>query len=205
MSLSLKVPWYQKQQALEYGAIRDPLAGIWYVPDGLSEEYHRFEQWFPLKSPGFILPGGPILFSTSIVCPQCGKDTDIVGLGTDGAYTRDTWTMGCWVYDFELGHLFNVTAMDDRLKKLLKKEAPSYFRDWDFFKRGKHWLNHCRHCETPVFEHLLYSTDGYFCEDIEKKVFQVKNLNLPFFTLLKCSRYYGYALEAIYDQYLERK
>jgi hypothetical protein len=194
MPLALNVPWYQREKALQAGAVRDPESRQWYVPDEDLNGLMAFEQWFCLLKPNVILTD-LALFSTTVMCPACEWPTTIYGLSAMTRYVKQSvYYHTNWYLTIEHQLVCDVTAMDAATAKILRRSAPTFYKDREPLYKGKEWVNHCSHCRHIIGNHLLYGPDQYFCDELRGKDFEERLLETPYFSYLHC--HYGYAWEA---------
>ena len=159
----LNVPFAEKDDARELGARWDPDVKRWYAPEGIA--LHPFARWHADTVADAMLMVAPILLLQAWSnCWKCKGRSPVFCLAcSDVRDTRDDRPDES--YDGDLLLISDVTTVDERILRHLRRRAPDYRPDWSATKGSRCWMNHCRDCGAKMGDFHLHSEPGgpFFC------------------------------------------
>lgn len=178
MPIKINVPFSQKDEAKQKGAIWMNEAKTWVIPDNI-ENIDPFDRWLP--GDGFIVKYPYLICKSSRKCWKCQKETPLIALAARTYYTCHlTSEINLkWQKIKYPAFFIGIRYMDIILLPLLKENYP-FYREMPAKKTGiLTWVNTCHYCQTVQGDD--YNTNnsgspfgGYLNE--KKTLFRGKNM-----------------------------
>lgn len=156
MDLILNVPYSEKNSAKANGAWWNPDIKSWYVREDKSKDYYEnwlyyFGKWLPEHN---LLCKTLYIFQMQRKCWKCGKNTKVICLATDDAYTLFTGQVRDEHYK-HLQLLSYLKYVPEALEKFLKEEY-NYYLAYSSTIKDSYFINHCTHCNSVQGDNFLH-------------------------------------------------
>jgi Domain of unknown function (DUF5710) len=174
-SIELNVPFAQKDEAKSLGAKWNPGLKKWLVPAGLSHE--PFRKWMPTTAAPVATKTEKIYHQTLIAplwlleshedCYKCHRVSKVFSIASQAIIDYDFDDDGTVYYSRhdraeENDHLSicNLEMVDERIAKVLAKDAPNYRFDFSKTQGARVYMNHCEHCGAKLGDFFMHSEPG---------------------------------------------
>lgn len=147
MPIKINVPFSQKDEAKQKGAIWMNDAKTWVIPDNI-ENIDPFDRWLP--EDGFIIKYPYLICKSSRKCWKCQKETPLIALAARTYYTCHLASEINlkWQKIKYPAFFIGIRYMDPILSPLLKEKYP-FYREMPAKKTGiLTWVNACHYCQT---------------------------------------------------------
>ncbi len=132
----LEVPYSQKDEVKTLGAKWNPQFKKWAA---LKSQIAKFTKWLPVPAPEPTMELVPpvYLLQSYEKCWKCKEITPVYALAAHGVNSEEN------NLDIFLT-FFNLRVVQSQLKKILTKNAPSYYIDYSRQANSSYYLNHCQ-------------------------------------------------------------
>lgn len=201
MDLLLDVPYSEKDEAKKNGALWNPNIKKWYVKEDPKQDYYEnwnyyFEKWLPKHN---LLCRNLFVFQMNRKCWKCGKNTKVICLATNDAYTLFMGEIFDDRYQ-NLQLLSYVSKIPEELATFLK-EKYNYYPSYSNFVKKTYYINHCEFCKSVQGDNFLHEVPEeafykHLCYNNSEKsdYYRVKNnylvpilAELPYYDLVSHS------------------
>lgn len=185
MKVILNVPFQEKDEAKNLGAIWDPARKTWYAKYGEEE---KFFKWInEEKSNEFNIKANYFYIAESITrCDSCRKQTKVFSYFIDIYETlhvveqfdgNENFKL-FWIEEFNPSFISHISHLNQYAQMAMLDHS----RNYRISERSKGFLNHCERCNAAQSEFRLHNEPGEaFCpvelSDIEYlKLYRIDQL-----------------------------
>ena len=144
----LEVPYSQKDEVKTLGAKWNHQLKKWVA---LKSQMVKFTKWLPVPDPEpdmELIPPVYLLQSYE-KCWKCKEITPVYALAAHGVNSEKN-TLDIFLT------FFNLRIVQPQIKKILLKNAPSYYLDYSRQANSKYYLNHCQ-CGAKQGDFFMHS------------------------------------------------
>ncbi len=171
----LIVPYAEKDEAKQLGAIWDNKTKAWFIPE--ERETLPFEKWIPKREQAIYIEPNIrtkvfYIVESKEQCWKCHKITKVFGFliprGTEhieDIYDEDKGNSNSeWVkfeYDFFITY---VKWLNEETLTIMQNFSSNYYYDFSKSIEDKYYINHCEHYGSNQGDHFMFGEPGgAFC------------------------------------------
>lgn len=184
MAIRLAVPYSEKDEARQLGAIWNPDFKVWVIPDPIKN-IDPFTRWFPAK-PNLIVCSPYNLLLAERLCWKCKAATPIVALGAERFFSSDSGDQnpaGQWVLHNSYAIFCGMQFSEKPVLKYIQDSYPFFQKTFSNTLSSSYFANTCVHCRKLQGEFfIIEEVDSPFFPDMETGRIKAKiaQMELPF-------------------------
>lgn len=176
--LFLNVPYSQKDEAKQLGALWNPIEKKWYVKN--KKDYPKFMKWMTEETSFNIICDHIYIIEGLHQCFRCHKETRVIGFGIENFYECDQADeKSC---EYQSGIIRIASYFPELPKDILTyiQSHYNYKQTYSKFAETRYMANRCDHCGVLQGDFFIFNeVESPFWIGDEKAAARLKLFKVP--------------------------